>query len=148
MQASVPYNSYSFGTINPEIHLPIPVPSQTLFSLIKGNISLYVIAFILPITINFLLYFINMEIYSRNKENGGLVTTTSASFRSSKHSFERKSPSPSSTDNSFSPDLKSSATSSISIPPSPVLSYTFVTTALYALFCLFSSIPITSNNES
>ena len=32
--------------------------------------------------------------YSRNNENGGLVTTMSACFRRSMHSADRKSPSP------------------------------------------------------
>ena len=49
-------------------------------------------AFILPIIKNFLSYSNSCATYSRNSENGGLVTTISACFSSSTHSFERKSP--------------------------------------------------------
>ena len=101
-----------------------------------------------PITTKCFLCSNSTEIYSLNNENGGFVTTISDSSSNSKHSLLRKSPSPSSSERLFSPDLKSSATSNISMPPSPVLSYTFVTTALYGLFSLLSSVPITSNKES
>ena len=60
----------------------------------KGNISLYVMAFWFPMIRNFFSYFTSCATYSRNNENGGLVTTMSASFRSSTHSALRKSPSP------------------------------------------------------
>lgn len=49
-------------------------------------------AFILPIIKNCFSYSKSCATYSRNSENGGLVTTTSDSCKSSRHSRERKSP--------------------------------------------------------
>ena len=71
-----------------------PVPSQTLLFLIRGKIPLYLIAFWLPMIKNFLSYSISWATYSRNRENGGLVTTMSACLSSSMLSALRKSPSP------------------------------------------------------
>ena len=69
-------------------------PNHILFSLINGNTSLYVIAFLFAIIKNFLLYSISNLTNALKSENGGFVTITSASFKSSKHSGESKLPLP------------------------------------------------------
>ncbi len=68
-------------------------PNHILFSFISGKTSLYVIAFTLPITMNFL--FSKKLINSLNKLNGGLVIITSASSLYIPISLLLKSPSPS-----------------------------------------------------
>lgn len=91
---------------------------------------MYVMAFWLPMMMNFLPCAMSVATYSLKRENGGLVAMMSASSISSRDSSERKSPSPESSVSVFSPDLNSSATSTMSTPPSPVMSYTSLTTAL------------------
>src|SRR4030042_5996108 len=80
--------------MNPEKFRLLFTPIHSLSSLINLKTSLYVIAFQFPIIKNFLPYSTSSATYSLNNENGGLVTTMSASFRRLMHSSLRKSPSP------------------------------------------------------
>ena len=66
--------------------------AEAVLDLINAKTSLYVRALTFPIIINFLLYFINVAIYSLNKLKGGFVTTISHSFSISRHSGLLKSP--------------------------------------------------------
>lgn len=76
--------------------LTLFTPSQISLFRIKGNTSLYVMAFLLVIIGNFLLYFIIVAIRSLVRENGPFVTIISQPFRISRHSELLKSPSPNS----------------------------------------------------
>ena len=67
-------------------------PFHSLFSLINGKISLYVISFIFPIIRNCFLCSISKATNSRNFENAGIVTTMSASSSSLTHSGIAKTP--------------------------------------------------------
>lgn len=109
---------------------PESYPSHILFSLMRGKVSLYLVALCGAMTTNDFSCSMSVVMYSRISENGGFVTTMSASSRSAIHSALRKSPSPSSISMVFSPVRNSSATSSMSMPPSPVVSWTEVTMAL------------------
>ena len=79
--------------MKPEIPLPRLTPNHTLLSFISAKISLYVIAFMLPIIRNCLLYLHSCSTNSLNKEKGGFVTIMSACCNSSMHSLLLKSPS-------------------------------------------------------
>ena len=70
-------------------------PSHSLFSLMSGNTSLYVIAFVFPIIRHCLSASTIHPRNSRKREKGGLVTMISASLRRAVTSGLRKSPSPS-----------------------------------------------------
>ena len=62
--------------------------------MMRGNTSLYVMAFWFPMTANFLSASTIQARNSRKSENGGFVTMISASSRKAFTSSERKSPSP------------------------------------------------------
>ncbi len=79
---------------------------------------------------NFLLYSINCAIYSRNRENGGFVTTTSDSLRNSMHSSLLKSPFPSRIVKLFLLLLSNNSISDKSTAPSPFKSGTSVISIL------------------
>ncbi len=68
--------------------------------------------------------------YSRNRENGGLVTTMSASSSSATHSLLRKSPSPFSGVMALASLRSRYSTSARSIAPSPFASGTSLISTL------------------
>src|SRR3989344_3130181 len=80
--------------------------------------------------INFFLYSTSCATYSRNKENGGLVTTISASSSSLMHSSLRKSPSPFRAVAMLASFFKSHFTSAIPTAPSALVSVTSLSSIL------------------
>src|SRR3972149_5190791 len=91
---------------------------------------IYKMAFWLPRIKNFLLSSASCLTYSRNSENGGFVTTISASLSSSTHSSLRKSPFPFKGVAVFLLLFNKFFTSSRSIAPSPSISGTSVISIL------------------
>src|SRR5699024_12105120 len=77
-------------------------PTHILLPLISGKISLYVTEFLFPTMANSTPPSSNHPTNSRYRENGGLVTTMSASSRNAVTSSLRKSPSPSRYDHCIS----------------------------------------------
>ena len=109
-------------------------PSHNLLALTSGNISIYTITFRWPIIKNFLSYFTSCATYSRNRLNGGLVTTMSDCSSNFIHSSLRKSPSPSRGCHSlFLLALSCSAMSCRLNEPSPLISPTSLMTNLLAV---------------
>ena len=104
--------------------------------------------FTFPIIRKFFLYSTNCAKYSRNRENGGFVTTISASFSNSIHSCERKSPFPLSMEITFLSFCMRYFTSARLIAPSPFTSVTSVISTIVAIADALSASRPGARNDS